>query len=137
VKSLVAILKKQLAKIWNWLKDELTEGDLNWLKKCRCGTWFNYSNDPIQRAKWETENAKTALEIIHRIQDVLDAKSLKPLSIGYATSQDKLSKIYLVKTAEILGITVPRRTNKVTLLNIILEKIEEEEARKIRENFDD
>ena len=137
MKSLVAILKKQLAKIWNWLKEEITERDINWLKKRRAGTWFNYSNDPIQRAKWETENAKTALEIIYRIQDVLDAKSLKSLSIGYATSQDKLSKIYLVKTAEILGITVPRRTNKVDLLNIVLRKIDEEEARKIRERFDD
>jgi len=134
---LVAILKKELVKIWDRLKEEVSERDIKWLKKRRAKIWSNYSNDPIRLDRWEKDNAKTALEIIQRIQDVCDAKNLKSLSTNYATSQDKLLKIYLIKIAELLKITVPKRTNKVALVNLIIREIDKDKERKIIGTFDD
>lgn len=132
---MVEISKSQLEKTWNWLKEnKITPENLKWLKRHRPEIWSGYPESVSGRIQWERENTKTVLKLSLRIQDILDAE--KKIKVRNYTFGKRLSKTSLTQLAERLDISIPKRTTKRALLNMILEEIEERKREKRKLSFE-
>lgn len=107
----VAVRKKELKKIWNWLKTTITDKDIEWLRRHRGQKW------------WEEKFLPgNVFELSYTIQDVVSAKgNYTKTNYRYG---DGLPKFYLWEIAKMLGLDVSENNLKWQLANRIIKKLD-------------
>lgn len=119
----MTIRKEVLKKIWEWLKTQITDEDLDWLKKHQ-PRWKEVSKDRSDFWQWEAEYTLDIFGLSFGIQEVLDAK--KKRKVFQYNFGDGLPKQYVVELAELLNLGRLEDRPKYWILSRILGKIEDE-----------
>jgi len=125
----LAVRREELKKIWNWLKKEITDKDIEWLKKYRTVKWKDFSEDNL--IMWEGRFTYNVFDLSHTIQDVINAK-VNCTNISYYFGGG-LPKFFLWEIAKMLNLDVTENNLKWQLANRIIREINRlnEEKREI------
>ena len=111
--------KKELKKIWNFLKPTIDAKNLKWLKKNREHAWKDWPKGDY-KGVWEKIHTEQRIHLCLIIQDILHAKSNG--QAGFY-SFDLTKKNFLV-LADILNLEIPENMTKPALSEMVLSKIE-------------
>jgi len=117
---LTALRKIELRKIWNWLKKEITDEDIKWLKKYRIVNWENFSRDNL--AEWEKGWIRDIYDLSFAIQDIINAR-VNSTVIKYRFGGG-LTKFFLWEIAKMLDLDVTEDNLKWQLANRIIKEID-------------
>jgi len=116
------IRKEDLKTIWNWLKTQITDEDLAWLRRRR-PLWQKVSKDRSDFWQWEARHALRVYDLSFKIRDILDAKR-KRTEMRDCFGEG-LPKQYVLELAELLGLEVSEKRPKYEVLGKIIKKIEQ------------
>lgn len=107
------VRKGDLQKIWNWLEDETTAEELEFMVKLR------------KAGLYQVDKANNKKSLSLRIQEALATKS-KEKGDWILAADGTLLKWHWCKLAELLGIQVGEETPKKEIISLVLQKIEDE-----------
>ena len=117
----MTVLKKiELKKIWNWLKKEITDKDIEWLKKYRTVKWNDFSKNNL--IEWEERFTNDVFDLSYTIQDVISAK-VNCTKINYRFGGG-LPKFFLWEIAKMLDLDVTEDNLKWQLANRIIKEVD-------------
>ena len=116
----MAVRKKELKKIWNWLKATITDKNIEWLKKYRAVKWEEFSKGNSK--EWEKIYTNDVYELSYTIQDVINAK-VNCTNISYYFGGG-LPKFFLWEIAKMLDLDVTENNLKWQLANRIINELD-------------